>query len=74
MKLMAAQFLILARQQTIPLWPKGAIAHLEPAFAGMEGKQPCHRSGGPIESGQALPEQQHAATFGVDRLSPRGLA
>ena len=51
MKLMAAQLLVLPREQTVPLWPKGAIAHLELAFAGLEGKQSCHFLAGPIEPG-----------------------
>ena len=74
MELMPMKFLVRTRQETIASGTKGAVANLQWPLAGFEGQKSRHRPPRPVEPGQGLSQQQHAAAFGVNGQPPRGPA
>ena len=74
MELMSPELLVLTRQQTIASWTKGAVANLKRTLAGLEGQNSRHGPLKPVQAGQGLPQQQHAAAFGVNGEPPADLA
>lgn len=64
---MACQRLAAAQQEAVLLRFKAPVAHLQSPLCGMKRKHSRHGVGLPARIGDALPQQQHAAAFGVDR-------
>ena len=66
-KFMAHQLLTAFHHRAVPSCLQAAIAHLQRAALGCEGKQARHGVAGAIEVGQLLSEHKHPAAFGVER-------
>ena len=64
---MAHQLLTALHRRAVPPRLQAAIAHLQWAALGFEGKQARHGVAGAIEVGQLLSEHKHPAAFGVER-------
>ena len=64
---MAGELFALLHQQPIPSGLQAAISHMQSAAASFKGKHIGHGMGVAIEIAEVPPEQQHAATFGIDR-------
>ena len=64
---MAHQLLTALHHRAVPPRLQPAIAHLQRAALGGEGKQARHGVAGAIEVGQLVSEHQHPAAFGVKR-------
>ena len=64
---MAHQLLTALHHRAVPPRLQSAVAHLQRAALGCEGKQARHAVAGAIEVGQLVSEQQHPAAFGVER-------
>jgi hypothetical protein len=71
---MAGELFALLHQQPIPPGLQAAISHLQSAAASFKGKHIGHGMGVAIEIAEVPPEQQHAATFGIDRALMAKLA
>ena len=66
-KFVAHQLLTALHRRAVPPRLQAAIAHLQRAALGCEGKQARHGVAGAIEVGQLLSEHKHPAAFGVER-------
>ena len=66
-KFVTHQLLTALHNRAVPPGLQAAIAHLQRAALGREGKQACHAVAGAIEVGQLVSEHKHPAAFGVDR-------
>ena len=64
---MAHQLLTALHHRAVPPRLQAAIAHLQRAALGCEGKQARHAVAGAIEIGQLVSEHKHPAAFGVER-------
>jgi hypothetical protein len=64
---MAGDLLPLPHQQPILPGLQAAISHLQSAAASIKGKDVGHGMGLAIEIAELPSQQQHAATFGIDR-------
>ena len=64
---MAHQLLTALHHRAVPPRLQAAIAHLQRAALGREGKQARHAVACAIEVGQLVSEYKHPAAFGVDR-------
>ena len=64
---MSHQLLTTLHRRAVPPRLQAAIAHLQRAALGGEGKQARHAVAGAIEVGQLVSEHKHPAAFGVER-------
>ena len=71
---MAGELFALLHQQPIPSGLQAAISHLQSAAASFKGKHIGHGMGVAIEIAEVPSQQQHAATFGIDRTLMAKLA